>query len=107
MRIAPRIPTVGARKGAHHDVSVCAPWREADSLMEFVEFRGGLLVREDAVALYLSLDARGHVLTEPEPGKLIVSNGSALTAEDRAQITQLKAFLIALTNYKPPEGETT
>ncbi len=71
--------------------------------MEFVEFRGGLVVREDAVQLYLSLDARGHVLTEPEPGKLIVSNGSALTADDRAQITQLKAFLIVLAHYTAPE----
>lgn len=73
--------------------------------MTFTELRGGLVVREDAVQLYLSLDARGHVLTEPEPGKLIVSNGSALTAEDRAQITALKSHLIALAHYRAPEPE--
>ncbi len=74
--------------------------------MEFVEFRGGLVVREDAVALYLSLDARGHVLTAKDEA-LMVSNGSALTAEDRAQITALKSHLIALAHYRAPEGETT
>ncbi len=74
--------------------------------MEFVEFRGGLVVREDAVVLFLRLIAADHVLTAKDEA-LMVSNGSALTAEDRAQITQLKAFLIVLTHYKPPEGETT
>ncbi len=73
--------------------------------MEFVEFRGGLVVREDAVQLYLSLEHRGHVLTVQDD-KLHVSNGSALTTEDRALITALKGHLIALAHYRAPELES-
>ncbi len=70
--------------------------------MEFIELKNGPIVRADSVRLYLDLEARGHVLTVQD-NALRVSNGSALTAEDRAQITALKPFLIVLVTYTPPE----
>jgi hypothetical protein len=70
--------------------------------MEFTELRGGLIVRTDALALYLALELRGHALTVKD-GALLVSNGAALTAEERASIRACKNHLIAMVQYEAPE----
>lgn len=70
--------------------------------MDFIELRGGLLVRPEAVALAVALEARGHVLAATGT-VLTVSNGSALTPDDRAQIRALKPQLIALATYEAPD----
>ncbi len=72
--------------------------------MTFTELRGGLLVRSDALLLALRLESDNHVLTAKD-GQLLVSNGSSLTADDRAQIKQLKNHLMALAGYEAPEME--
>jgi hypothetical protein len=63
--------------------------------------RGGLLVTERAVRLALALEDRGHSLTAKD-GTLLVGNGSALTAEDRAAIQADKFHLLAIAGYEPP-----
>jgi hypothetical protein len=63
--------------------------------MELVTLRSGLILRADAIALALALEALGHTLTAKD-GKLLVSNGAALTAEQRAQITQQRLQLLAI-----------
>jgi hypothetical protein len=70
--------------------------------MEFLELRGGLLVRADAVQLMLDLADRGHALTSRE-GTLRVSNGATLTAADHAAIRAMKDALMALALYEAPE----
>lgn len=70
--------------------------------MSTTELRGGLLVRTDAILLALALEAKGHALTAKD-GALLVSHGSALSAEDRASIQQLKRHLLAVAGYEPPE----
>lgn len=74
--------------------------------MDFVTLRGGLVIRNDARTLLADLTMRGHVLSEKD-GALLVSNGSALTAADRAAIREMKAHLLALVLYVAPEPEWT
>ena len=62
------------------------------------ELRGGLTVRTEAIALIIALEARHHRLTATD-GVLTVTNGSALTASDRAAIRAEKAHLLALASY--------
>jgi len=70
-------------------------------MTELVELKGGLIVASDAVTLALALDQRGHTLTAKD-GTLLVSNGSALTPEDRAEIQQHRWHLLAIAGYQPP-----
>lgn len=72
--------------------------------MSVLELRGGLLVREDAVVLALALEAHGHALSVKD-GALLVSNGSTLTAEERASIVALKRHLMAIAAYVAPTVE--
>lgn len=70
--------------------------------MNLIELRSGLLVREDAVLLALSLEARGHVLTTRD-GTLRVTNGATLTAVDTAAIKDTKLHLMEIAAYEAPE----
>ena len=70
------------------------------------ELRGGLLVRTDAILLALTLESAGHALTASD-GKLMVSNGATLTAEDRAAITIHRLHLLAIAGYVPPQAEAS
>lgn len=72
--------------------------------MSVLELRGGLLVREDAVILALALEHSGHALSVKD-GALLVSNGSTLTAEERASIVALKRHLMAIAAYVAPTVE--
>lgn len=65
------------------------------------ELRGGVFVADDAIRLACDLEARGFVLTAKD-GKLLVSNGSALTAADREGIVRLKGHLLAIAAYEVP-----
>lgn len=70
--------------------------------MSVVELRGGLHVSVEAVALALDLERRQHVLSVTADGKLNVSHGSQLTAEDRAAITAQRLHLMAVATYQAP-----
>lgn len=71
--------------------------------MSLVELRGGLIVRESAIALGCALEAKGHAL-RVEAGVLKVTQGSRLSPEDRAALAREKAHLIALCGYTVPEA---
>lgn len=66
-----------------------------------VELRGGLMVRDDALRLAISLEMRGHLLTAKDSA-LMVSNGSTLSADDRAAIKDCKAHILAILAYEAP-----
>lgn len=68
---------------------------------EFVELRGGLLVRADAIALGCDLEARGHTMTVASNGKLLVTNAVDLPESDIADIKRLRNHLIAAVGYEP------
>lgn len=65
------------------------------ALPAFVELKGGLLITARALTLALDLETRGHALTAKD-GTLFVSNGSALTTEDRRQIQADRFHLLAI-----------
>ena len=71
------------------------------AVVSVTELRDGPIVRDDAVALALSLEARGHTLTTKD-GVLTVSDGSKLTAEDRAAIARVRLHLMAIVGYDGP-----
>ena len=73
-------------------------------MTDFTELRGCLIVRTDALKLALALEAKGHALTAKD-GALMVSHGSTLTAEDRAQIQALKTHLMACVTYVAPDKD--
>lgn len=66
--------------------------------MHLVELKNGPTVRASAIELSIQLEARGHVLTA-DAGVLKCTNGSALTADDRAAIMREKPHLIAIAEY--------
>ena len=66
-----------------------------------VELKGGLLVTDSAIALALALEARGHTM-QARDGKLVISNGSALTEQDRAGIVRDRLHLLAIAAYEAP-----
>lgn len=68
-----------------------------------VELKGGLLLTDRALTLALNLETRGHALTAKD-GTLFVSNGSALTAEDRKAIQTDRFHLLAIAGYNTTEG---
>jgi hypothetical protein len=70
--------------------------------MSAVELKGGLFVDEQAIALAIALEGAGHVLSVQD-GKLLVTNGSALSAAQRQQITAWKRHLCAIAAYEPPQ----
>jgi len=72
-------------------------------MVVFHTMRSGVIVREDAMRLALDLDARGHSLTARD-GKLVVGNGSLLTAADLAQIKSLRWHLLAIAGLKEQVG---
>lgn len=63
-----------------------------------IQLRDGPIVREDAVRLALKLEEACHVLSAAN-GVLTVTNGSALSDEDRQAIGACKAHLLALVGY--------
>lgn len=65
------------------------------------ELCSGTRVDDDAIRLAVDLEARGHVMTVKD-GKLVVSQGSTLTAVDRAAITRLRWHLLAIAGYEVP-----
>lgn len=67
-------------------------------MSDLMPLRNGPTVRESAALLALQLEARGFVMTA-EHGTLKISNGSRLTAEDRAAIAREKIHLCAITDY--------
>lgn len=69
--------------------------------MSSTELHGGLFVADEAIRLACNLEARGFALTAKD-GALLVSNGSALTATDRAGIVRLKRHLLAIAAYEVP-----
>lgn len=69
-----------------------------------MELKGGLHVSTEAAVLALDLERHGHALTARD-GALLVTNGSALSADTRAAIQRLKRHLLAIAAYSPPEGE--
>lgn len=71
-------------------------------MTEPIELIGGLTVSRAALELALSLESRGHVMTAKD-GDLRVSNGSALTVEDRAAIRAQRWHLLAIAGYVAPE----
>lgn len=66
--------------------------------MSILQLRDGPLVRESAVLLAIDLEARGHSLAEKDD-KLTVSDGSKLTADDRAAIKRDVLHLRAFVAY--------
>ena len=68
---------------------------------EIIELKGGLLVSTTAVVLALSLEAKGHTLTAQD-GKLLVSNGATLSADDRAAVTRHRIALLSIAGYDAP-----
>lgn len=66
--------------------------------MSLIQLRDGPLVRESAVQLALDLEARGHAM-QSKDGKLTVTDGSRLTADDRAAITRDRLHLLAVVGY--------
>lgn len=71
------------------------------SRSDLVELRAGPIVTADALRLALDLESKGHALTAKD-GALHVTNGKALTAEDRAAIVQWKRHLLAIASYEAP-----
>lgn len=71
--------------------------------MSAIELRGGLLVQSDALDLALALEQRGLTLAAKD-GVLLVSPGSALSADDRVAVQRWKRHLLAIAAYQPPEG---
>ena len=71
--------------------------------MNLLQLRNGPLVREDALLLALALEAAGHEMRVTN-GVLTVTNGSALTPEQRQQISAVKFHLMAIAAYEPPEA---
>jgi len=67
-----------------------------------VMLRGGLHVTESAIALALQLEQRGHVI-QAKDGKLVISDGSKLSEQDRAGIVRERLHLLAIAAYEPPE----
>lgn len=68
---------------------------------EFLALRDGTMILTEAITLALTLEDRGHQLASRN-GALLVSNGSQLTAEDRAQIQRLKRHLLHIAGYEGP-----
>lgn len=66
-----------------------------------IELKGGLLITDRVLTLALDLETRGHALTAKD-GTLFVSNGSALTTEDRKAIQVDRFHLLAIAGYEPP-----
>lgn len=70
--------------------------------MATIELRNGLHVTEGAIVLAVQLEARGHLM-QARDGKLVISNGSALSAEDRAGIVRDRLHLLCIASYEAPE----
>lgn len=66
--------------------------------MSITELKGGLIVQSDAIALALDLERRGLTLTARD-GVLLVSPGSALTADDRVAVQRWKRHLLAICSH--------
>jgi len=66
--------------------------------MTFTTLRSGLMLPDAAILLAIDLEKRNHRLSTKE-GALLVSDGSRLTADDRAQIRQWKSQLLAIVGY--------
>lgn len=66
--------------------------------MSITELKGGLLVQSDAIALAISLEDRGLTLTAKD-GVLLVSPGSALTADDRVAVQRWKRHLLEICSH--------
>lgn len=66
--------------------------------MTFTTLRSGLTLPDAAILLAIDLERRQHRLSAKD-GALLVSDGSRLTAEDRAQIRTWKPQLLAIVGY--------
>lgn len=67
-------------------------------MVALLQLRDGPFVRESALHLAWSLEARGHGM-QAKDGKLTVTDGSRLTVEDRAAITRERLHLLAVMGY--------
>lgn len=63
-----------------------------------LQLRDGPIVRKDAIDLACRLESAGHGLSVAD-GVLTVTNGSRLSAEDRASIAALRAHVVAVVAY--------
>jgi len=66
--------------------------------MTAIQLRDGPLIAEDALLLALKLEAAGHALSQRD-GKLVVTEGSRLTAVDREAIARQRLHLLAFVAY--------
>src|SRR5882762_6482606 len=66
--------------------------------MMFTTLRSGLTLPDAAILLAISLEQRQHRLSAKD-GALLVSDGSRLTVDDRAQIRTWKSQLLAIVGY--------
>jgi hypothetical protein len=67
-------------------------------VVNFIQLRDGCIVREDAVLLALDLERQGYALSISD-GKLSVTPGSKLTADERTQIQSCRLHLMELLDY--------
>ena len=63
-----------------------------------IQLLDGPIVRDEAVALACELEARGHALSVKDD-RLVVTDGSTLTAADRAAIQAERLHLMAICAY--------
>lgn len=66
--------------------------------MSVIELREGPALPTASLSLALALESRGHALSVAD-GKLVVSDGSRLTPEDRAEIKRWRLHLMELVVY--------
>lgn len=67
----------------------------------FVTLKGGLIVREDAIAFVLALENRGIALTVRD-GQLRMPTGTVLTLEEQEIGKRLRLQLLAIAGYAAP-----
>lgn len=65
---------------------------------DLIDLRDGPTLPIDAISLALALEARGHVLAVTND-RLVVTEGSRLTEDDRAAIKHRRVHLMALLDY--------
>lgn len=80
--------------------------KESTISREFLQLRGGPIVNLAAIRLACALEDRGLSLTA-DGTKLRVSSADgsppALSAEEKTAIARLKAHLLVIATYEPPE----
>jgi hypothetical protein len=63
-----------------------------------MQLKHGPIVADTAIALAIDLERRGHVMLAAD-GTVRITNGKALTDQDRAAIVREKVFLVTICEY--------